>query len=86
MERESHIDWDKPILDAEKQYRDDLLDIAENLSQDSEDEANEILDEVSLELERVNPDSFQAVDHEEVWKLTGNYPVFGLFVDGEEEQ
>jgi len=76
-------DWDSVVEIAEARWKQDKWSQVGKLSsQDcfvSEDmgideQVYEVLDEISVELDRVNPDGTCAIDQEEVYRATGVYP------------
>ncbi len=83
MSRE--IDWDKTIIDAEADFRRGLWNEASRLSAeefDVDERIDEILDQIEEEAERVSPTGECAIDQEEVWRFTGQYPTF---INGKEK-
>jgi len=77
--------WDRIVIIAEDNYKKRLWEEVGRLSAESDDSIitesgideriDEILDLIAIENERLNPDSSQSFDHEEIWRTTGKYYV-----------
>lgn len=72
MSEKEPINFDKVIGDYEKTVLQGLWSLYETLEND-DCEGDEVLDDIEKELERVRPDGECAIDHEEVWRATGEY-------------
>ena len=74
------IDWDAPVIEIEDKYRHRLWHkVLTQTNPDidcCDDGVDEILDKLTIEDHRLNPDSDTAIDHEEIWRTTGKYLTF----------
>lgn len=92
--KERPIDWDKEITNPEEEYKKSLWGALAKRSHELGEElilekgvdplCDEILDKIDFERIRTDPNDICANDQEDVWRLTGHYPIF-IYGEGDNE-